>query len=176
LQEVVFDPTAGPWHKRLLGGGGGEFAASDTGSGALMVFSAIEYITIGGTVPWTDWHEAIMQPGWRWQDDRGASGEPTFTFASGAPIPGLGIAFTDPTATAGGKIDFTFDPLPPGTNLKITKRLLFEGLDPLLPGDTFLGTLDIFEYPTVPEPTCSMLLIVGTTVFALTARRRSRIA
>ena len=167
LQEVAYDPAAGPWHKVLAGGGGGDFAASDTGSGALMIFSVIEYVTIGGTTPWTDWHERIVQPGWRWQDDRAGSGEPTFTFSSGAPIPGLGIAFTDPTASEGGKIDFTFDPLPPGTNLKITKRLLFEGLDPLLSGETFLGKLDIYEHPTVPEPAGLTMALQSAAALAL---------
>ena len=31
FQEIAYDPTAGPWHKRLLGPTGAEFAASDTG-------------------------------------------------------------------------------------------------------------------------------------------------
>jgi hypothetical protein len=171
-QEVVFDPSAGPWHKILAGGGGGDFAASDTGSGALMVFSVIEFLTIGGT-PWTDWHEAILQPGWRWLDDRAGSGEPSFTFSSGAPIPGLAISFTDPTEILGGKIDFTFDPLPAGTHLKITKRLIFEGLDPLLPGETFLGKLDLFQYPTVPEPSSFVLAALGL-IGLIVWRRRKR--
>jgi hypothetical protein len=161
FQEIAYDPAAGPWHKRLLGGDGGEFAASDTGVGALMVFSVTEQITVGGTVPWMDWHELILQPGWRWLDDRAGSGEPTIHFASGVTIPGLEVSFTDPTPTSGGQLDFTFDPLAPGTNIRITKRLIFEGLDPLLPGDVFLGTLDIYQYPTVPEPATLVLAIAG---------------
>jgi len=161
FQEVAFDPTAGPWHKRLVGIDGGDFAASDTGVPALMIFGVSEWVTVGGTVPWTDWHEEIMQPGWRWLDDRAGSGEPSFHYASGVTVPGLTVAFTDPTLSEGGKIDITFDPIPPGTLLRFNKRLIYEGLDPLLPGDTFLGTLDIFEHPTVPEPTTLLLLITG---------------
>ena len=172
LQEIAYDPAAGPWHKVLAGIDGGDFAASDTGSPALAVFSVSEYLTIGGTTPWTDWHESIMQPGWRWLDDRAASGEPTFTKTSGAAIPGLSITFTDPTASEGGKIDFTFDPLPPGTNLKIVKRLIFDGLDPLLPGETFLGKLDVFEYPTVPEPSTGILIVAILPLFHCRARGR----
>jgi hypothetical protein len=175
-QVIAYDPSAGPWDKVLAGGGGGDFAASDTGSGALMLFSVTEFLTIGGTTPWTDWHESILQAGWRWLDDRAGSGEPSFTFSSGAPIPGLGITFTDPTALGGGKIDFTFDPLPVGTHLKITKRLIFEGLDPLLPGETFLGKLDLIEYPTVPEPTAQVLALSAAVLAlaATTARRLKR--
>jgi hypothetical protein len=159
LQSVAYDPTAGPWHKVLAGIDGGDFAASDTGTSGLAVFSISEYLTIGGTTPWTDWHESIMQSGWRWLDDRASSGEPTFTKTTGEAVPGLSIAFTDPTTTEGGKIDFSFDPLPPGTNLKIVKRIIFDGLDPLLPGETFLGKLDVFQYPTVPEPPVCLLAV-----------------
>ena len=167
LQTIAYDPAAGPWHKVLAGATGGDFAASDTGTGALHTFSVSEYLTIGGTTPWTDWHERIMQPGWRWLDDRASSGEPSFTFISGAPIPGLTIAFTDPTLSEGGKIDFSFSPLPPGTNIKIVKRLVFDGLDPLLPGETFLGKLDIFQHPTVPEPTSVVLALLGSATLGL---------
>jgi hypothetical protein len=174
-QEVAYDSSAGPWHKILSGGDGGDFAASDTGSGALMTFSVIEYVTVGGTTPWTDWHESVMQPGWRWLDDRAGSGEPSFAFASGAPIPGLSVAFTDPTLVTGGKIDFTFDPLPPGTHLKIAKRLVFEGLDPLLPGETFLGKMDVFQHPSVPEPVGLLMALQSAValmmVVALVNRR-----
>jgi hypothetical protein len=129
FQEIAHDPTAGPWHKRLLGSDGAEFPASDTGVGALMVFGITELITIGGTTPWTDWHEHVLQPGWRWLDDRAGSGEPNVHFASGVPVPGHTVTFTDPTPTSGGKIDFTFPPLAPGTSIRIHKRLVFEGLD-----------------------------------------------
>ena len=172
FQEIAHDPTAGPWHKRLLGVDGGEFAASDTGFPALMIFGVSEWVKVGGTTPWTDWHEEIMQPGWRWLDDRAGSGEPSFHYASGVTVPGLTVAFTDPTPTSGGRIDFTFDPIPPGTLLRINKRLIFEGLDPLLPGDEFFGTLDIFQYPTVPEPASMVLVIAGLAAVAGIARPR----
>lgn len=126
-----------------------------------MVFGVSEYILIGGTTPWTDWHERIAQPGWRWLDDRAGSGEPNVHFASGVPVPGHTVTFTDPTPTEGGKLDFTFPPLPPGTLIRINKRLIYEGLDPLLPGDTFFGTLDLYQFPTVPEPASAMLMVAG---------------
>src|SRR5262249_44366622 len=119
LQPVAFDPAAGPWHKKLTGGLGLDFAASDTGSGALMIFSVVETLTVSGTKPWTDWHERVMQPGWRWQDDRAGSGEPVFEFTSGVPVPGQSITFTPATASEGGQIDFKFDPIAPGTNIRI---------------------------------------------------------
>ena len=161
LQTVGYASGAGPWRVRLTGAGGLDFAASDIGSGALMVFSVTEYVKIGGTTSWTGWHEEIEESGWRWQDDRPSSGEPTFTFASGAPIPGLSIAFAGATPTEGGKIDFSFAPLPPGTGLKITKRLLFEGLDPLFPGETYVGKVSLRQFPIVPEPSSLLLALTG---------------
>ena len=148
-QDVAYDPSAGPWHKILAGGDGGDFTASDID----LPIGVVEYLTIAGTTPWTDWHERFRTLGWRWIDDRsGGSGEPSFTHSDGTPIPGLSIAFTDPTPTSGGQIDFKFDPLPPGTYLNISKRFVYDGLDPLLPGEVFIGRLNLFEYPTVSEP------------------------
>ncbi len=172
FQEIAHDPTAGRWHKRLVGIDGGEFAASDTGFPALMIFGVSEWVKVGGTVPWTDWHEEIMQPGWRWLDDRAGSGEPSFHYASGVTVPGLTVTFTDPTLFEGGKIDVTFDPIPPGTLLRFNKRLIYEGLDPLLPGDTFLGTLDIFQYPTVPEPSTWLLALTSLAMVVWMTRAR----
>jgi hypothetical protein len=175
-QDIAYDPTAGPWHKILAGGDGGVFTASDTD----LPISVTEHLTIAGTTPWTDWHEHFSTLGWRWIDDRsGGSGEPSFTHSDGTPIAGLSIAFTDPTPTSGGKIDFTFDPLPPGTHLNITKRFVYDGLDRLLLGEVFLGKLDLFEYPTVvPEPAglaLSAAAVLGLAVATVRSRvRRGR--
>ena len=148
-QDVAYDPSAGPWHKALSGLDGGVFTMRDID----LPIGIVEYLTVSGTTPWTDWHEEIAELGWRWIDDRAGSGDPSFTHSDGSPISGLSITFTDPTPTSGGRIDFKFDPLPPGTNVNISKRLVYDGLDPLLPGEVFIGRLNLFEYPTVPEPT-----------------------
>jgi hypothetical protein len=113
----------------------------------------------------------VLQPGWRWLDDRGGSGEPNVHFASGVPVPGHAVSFTDPTPTEGGKIDFTFPPLAPGTSIRIHLRLLYEGLDPLLPGDEFFGTLDVYQYSTIPEPGCLALSVVIGFWLLVTHRR-----
>ena len=99
-------------------------------------------------------------PGWDRLGDAGAAVRPLSYVDSGADQLGwLGLDLEPYVApTAGG--DFTFDPLPPGTNLKIVKRLVFEGLDPLLPGETYLGKLDVFQYPTVPEPATGLLALM----------------
>jgi hypothetical protein len=159
-QDVAYDPSAGPWHKVLAGTDGGVFTFHDTD----LPIGVVEHLTVGGTTPWTDWHEEISELGWRWLDDRAGSGDPSFTHSDGTPITGLSITFTDPTPTSGGRIDFRFDPLPPGTNVNINKRLVYDGLDRLLPGEVFIGKLDLFEYPTVPEPTGQVL---AASAFAL---------
>src|SRR5262249_5848691 len=118
------------------------------------------------------------QLGWRWLDDRLGSGDPTFKFASGAPVPGLMITFTPPTSSRGGQIDFTFDPLPPGTHLLSTQRLIFEGLEPLIPGETFLGKLDTHQSPiiAVPETTAVALAVAAALVAAMARRSFQRSA
>jgi hypothetical protein len=87
----------------------------------------------------------------------------------------LAITFTPPSSTSGGQLDFKFAPLPPGTHLKIAKRIVFDGLDPLLPGELFLGKLNLFQYPTVPEPTAAVLAsLAAFSLVIATVRRTTR--
>jgi hypothetical protein len=164
-QDVAYDPSAGPWHKVLAGTDGGVFTASDTD----LPISIVEHLTVAGTTPWTDWHEEFSTLGWRWIDDRAGSGDPSFTHSDGTPIPGMSITFTDPTPTSGGRIDFRFDPLPPGTNVNINKRFVYDGLDRLLPVEVFIGKLDLFEYPTIPEPAGVALALESAAALAIAA-------
>jgi hypothetical protein len=169
-QPVAYDPSAGPWHKVLNGPDGGVFTQRDID----LPLGITEWVTVSGTTPWTDWHEEISQLGWRFIDDRAGSGDPNIMHSDGTPLAGLTITFTDPTPTSGGRIDFKFDPVPPGTNLNINKRIVYDGLSPAT-GEVFIGTLDMYEYPTVPEPAGLALAIQLTAVVALavsTARCR----
>ena len=159
--DVILDPDAGPWIKNLAGPNGGPVSADDTGQTAPSIFNLTEFLHVGGTIPWTDWHQEIRTAGWY---PRIVS-----VLANGNPIPGLQVDYTDPVwPNKGGAADITFPPLMPCTNVKIVKQLVWEG-DPGNIGDLFNGIVVMAQYPT-PEPAALGLLAAGA--LALLRRRR----
>ncbi len=174
--EVALDPHAPPWQKVIDDPHGLPWAddAYDLGPGSdpglLTVINLDEWLVIGGTVPWTDWHEEIVNaPGSGWVFDRpglglglpGASGpalEVKLPGGSGFGLPaGYSVDAQDQS------IDFFFDPLPVGTQVHIVKRLVYLGPDYQFntqPPDQWLGPLIIEEWPT-PEPSSLALLALG---------------
>jgi hypothetical protein len=148
---VIRDPDGPQWIKNLEGPQGGPFTAAPGQS-----FTLTESLYIEGNLPWMDWHEEILTPGWAWTD-------PVVFLANGLSAPGLTIS-----PLPSSIINFDFDPLYPGTQITIRKQLEYiGGAD----GTPFVGTLRIAEYPT-PEPASAALLGLG----ALPAlwRRRNR--
>lgn len=151
--DVIRDPTGPAWLKELWGPNAAPVIAQPG-----QTFDLSETLIVGGNLPWLDWHEKIITPGWEWVT-------PTVFLANGNAPSGLSVAYTPSTATQGGEIDFYFDPLQPGTQVNIRKRLQYIGV----PGTVFTGGILIAEYPT-PEPASLALLGLGS--LALLRRRR----
>ena len=72
---------------------------------------------------------------------------PTEFLANGVPAPGLNVSFTPGTPTQGGIVDFTFDPLPPGTVVDIYKTISYSGAGLPVPTPPFQGAIRILEFP-----------------------------
>ncbi len=158
---VTLDPTAGPWIKNLFGPNGGNVNADDTGFTASSSYQLNEHFVIGGPLSWTDFHEVVLTPGW----DIGA-----LISANGAPVPGLQVDITYTNgSTRLGSMSMTFDPLAPGTQIDLTKQLIWVG-DPNVQGNLFSGVVQVAEYPT-PEPASAALFGMGVIGLFLLRRR-----
>jgi MYXO-CTERM domain-containing protein len=155
---VVMDPTGGPipvsldpngpvWGKVFTGPQGGNFVYP---AGTLPL-AVSEMFVVSGNLPWTDWHEDVLDPTWTWANP--------FVLVNGVPASGL------TTLINGGNLSYFFDPVAPGSLIQIRKDLVWNGAL----GTTFFGTLPIHEYPT-PEPASFGLLSLGGL---LTLRRRT---
>ncbi len=168
--EIELDPNAPPWDKEINDPQGAPWADDlyDIQQGIdlslLTVIQLDEWVKIGGVRPWTDWHEEILDgPGWVW--DRGLLGLPGVSGPFLEVKPPGGSGFNPPSGLAinatDTTVDFFFDPLAPGTEVHIIKRLIFVGPDlQLNTGDIFQGPLVIREYPT-PEPGALLLMMAS---------------
>ena len=150
--EVVRDPNGPKWIKHFTDPNGGPFTAIPG-----QMFSVIEQLYIAPQLPWSDWHEEILTPGWDWAG-------PIVMLANGSPASGLVITNTPGVAPTGGTLGLDFDPLFPGTQVLIRKQLQYTGTL----GTVFVGTVEIAQYPT-PEPASLGLLAIGSL---LSLRRR----
>jgi hypothetical protein len=135
---VSLDPGGPVWGKNFTGPGGGPFFQPAFGP-ALPVQ---EFLIVDGNRPWTDWHEDVLDPDWSWANPS--------ILVNGVPATNLSISMS------GGSLSFYFDPIAPGSQVIIRKELVYNGQ----PGQTFIGTLPIHEYPT-PEPASLALLCIG---------------
>jgi MYXO-CTERM domain-containing protein len=152
---VVRDPNGPKWHKTLVGDPTGAPVIAQPG----QIFSLSESLYIEGNLPWMDWHEEILTPGWDWVN-------PILFLANGVPASGLTVTNTPGSLTQGGTLGFDFDPLYPGTQINIRKQLQYNGPA----GMVFIGHISIDQYPT-PEPATAGLLALGA--LPLLRRRRT---
>ena len=154
--DVTFDPNAGKWIKTLTDHAGRTIEADDepiAGFYSTVGFNLFEWLIVDGTIPWTDWHQEILTPGWTW-----ASGEILVTRPDGSTETVVGsISNSFGPDAAGNVIDFIFNsPLLPGTTLDISKSMSYTGIDGAFSscgipacGDYFNGTIQIAQHPTV---------------------------
>lgn len=141
---VVRDPNGPPWIKSLNDPNGGPLVAQPGFSSQVH-----EFLQVSGNLPWTDWHEDILDPGWSWV--------PVFINVNGGPASNLQIFNTPGTTTTGGSISYVFDPVFPGSTVEILKRLVFNAG---VPGTVHIGSVRVAEYPT-PEPASLACLALG---------------
>ena len=147
---IGLDPNGPVWHKNLHG----PTFQNPTAGLNPGDYDVTESLFITGHLPWEDWHEVILTPGWEWV---GGSISGSFGTIGG---------FLDPTSTT---IWFDFPSTPPGQVVDITKKIRWLG-----PGQWVAsqhGPIEVIEYPT-PEPTSLALLGIGTLL--ITRRRTNR--
>ena len=148
---VSLDPNGPVWSKNFTGPNGGSFVYPAM-SPPLPVS---EVLQVAPNLPWTDWHEDVLDPSWVWVNPA--------VFVNNVQI------FPTVTGVGTSNLSFFFTPaLNVGDLVIIRKELQYNGV----PGTAFIGTLPIHEYPT-PEPASLGLLALGGLV---TSRRRRRIA
>lgn len=148
---VEFNPAGPAWIKTF------DFGAVLPQPG--QQFTVYESLQVTGNLPWQDWHEKALSPGWDWD-------LATTFLANGLAPAGLSVSVTPSSLTSGGSIDYTFNSLPVGTVVDIYKTLVYTGI----PGTAWQGPVRIAEAPT-PEPATVSLLALGGLAMLRRARR-----
>lgn len=163
---IVIDPSGSPIPVSLNPSSNTPWAKNLTGpNNAPINYPAFappltvqEVLQVAPTLPWTDWHEDVLNPGWVWANTPVVLVNNTQIFPTFAGVGTANLSM------------FFSPPLNVGDVVDIRKDLQYQGI----PGTTFFGTLHINEYPTgTPEPASLGLLGIGG---ALLRRRRNRVA
>ena len=145
---VTGDQSSGQWLKNL------ENAPAILN----QPYFLLEYLVIDGDSHWKYWIEEILTPGWIVVESIMFSSNPNVPFV----VPG-GIG------TPSLVFDFAFNPLYAGETIEIFKLIAC-----VVPGECGGGetTVQIAQYPVVPEPGTLLLLAGGLAGLALRRRRR----
>lgn len=155
-QVVVYDPSAGPWIKQL------DLTGLDPNN---TFFFIEEYLQVGGTTAWTDWHEESLSPSWEF-----ISAAKPQVFLNGIDIT------AQITASILTGLDIFFDPnnLPqPGDTVDIFKRIEWTNVSLPTPNT---GLIEIAEFPTVGTtngvPNPGVLWLFGVGLLSLVTMRK----
>ncbi len=164
---IYLDPNAGPWRKTLGAPNGGFVVNQSYKLSELLQVATDPSVPPLPSPPWTDYHESILTPGWMWIEDQS---DPSLTWTFGTNQPGLVASHL--IDAVGINADWTFAPAAAiDTTMMITKYVQYvggAGADPFAP-------LVVAQYPTVPEPSTIVLLLVGAAAMLLYGwRRRNR--
>lgn len=151
---VVRDPTGPVWQKILTDANNLPVVALPG-----QTFTLHEVLVVGGNLPWSDWHEDILNPYWDWTGWQ--------ILINNAFPAGLVVNNIPGNAMQGGSISFLFNAVPPGSVVDIFKHLTYQANSTLPP---FSSKIVVDQYPT-PEPATLGLLAAGGTWLV---RRRSR--
>jgi PEP-CTERM motif len=176
--DLIVDPSAGMFVKRFhspRGPTGGPILLDPLQPFPHIIWEDFLILPPPGTpgVAVTDWHEDIHTPGWVWVPPGSTQFPDLFPPGSslitrnGQPWPWSPIPMDpiDPT-----KLWVRFPPIQPGNVLDIHKALLWVGTD----GNRIWGDnlddagnpldeqfIEVWEYPTIPEPASAALLCLG---------------
>src|SRR5580765_2872035 len=107
---VVRDPNGPAWRKVLTDPNGQQFPAVPG-----QVFTLHESLVVAGNLPWSDWHEKINQPFWDWANPS--------ILVNGVVPAGLSIINNPGNAVTGGRLNFLFNSIVPGSLVDIKKDL-----------------------------------------------------
>jgi len=186
--DLIVDPKAGPMSKH--------FQSPQDATGGPILLDALQplpqvlwedflILPVPGTagVPVTDWHEEIHTPGWEWVVPGDARFPNLFPASAslitfnGQPWPSKPVPMVpnDPS-----QLWVKFPPIPPGNVLDIHKALLWVGTaGNRIWGDNIDNSgvtvdesvIEVWEHPTIPEPSTAVLLCLGALPFLLNRRR-----
>lgn len=149
---IELDPAGPSWLKHFQ---------RDGAPGSLFPQHLIylhEHLVISGERSWTGWIQQIDATDFAW-----ALAYPfpnTMILANGVVPSGLAIE------AEGASLRFSFDPLPPGTQIDIFAGLIYGNAN-------LVDSFDVRQFPT-PEP-ATMILIGAATAMWATRRRNSRV-